>query len=71
MATEEHEVSEKTRTYEYANGDKIVLTNVESIRVSESGNHYLKDGTGRLIIVAPGWQAIFIVLHDPSQGWTF
>lgn len=72
-------VNERRRTYTYADGHSIRFSFVDTVRVSESGTHYLKchwDLHGkpsdqiRLIIVKPGWEYIDI---DPGEraGWTF
>lgn len=46
---------EKTRTYNFAHGEHIVLENVTHLAVSKSGVHRLKTKDGKLHIVPPGW----------------
>ncbi len=75
MQTEaEVTVNEKTRTYSWVHNDNVTQTrfdDVKAIRVSKSGNHYLRLGNGDLAIIAPGWAFIDIVPETPTTGWTF
>jgi hypothetical protein len=73
---EETTVNEVSRCYVYPNNAIIKYPNVETLRVSASGNHYLKyrpyglkDNLVLLAVVAPGWRAIDI---DPGAkaDWT-
>ena len=57
---------ERTRTYVYANGERLEYRNVTRVKVSESGNHYL-DADGVKAIVAPGWR----VVELDMDSWTF
>lgn len=74
MQAETQIVNEKSRTYLYESNEWLQLGNIESVRVSESGNHYVKhrgdDGKIQLVIVAPGWRSI-IIDPGPKQDWTF
>lgn len=68
-------VNETSRTYQYPDGRERHYYGVETVRVSDSGNHYLKykseyTNEVRLAIVTPGWDAIEI-LPGEKQGWTF
>lgn len=57
---------EKLRTYYFKGGGKVVLENVHSLRVSESGTHYLETGDGRKHIIPAGWIHIELVVNE----WT-
>jgi hypothetical protein len=64
---EETTVNEVSRTYVYSGNAIIKYPNVETLRVSASGNHYLKyrpfgldSSLVLLAVVAPGWRAIDI-----------
>lgn len=48
---------------------KGAIVRPRTIRVSESGNHYIQDEAGNLIIAAPGW--LWIEIDDNAKGWTF
>ncbi len=74
----EHIVNEKVRKYKWlalsGSTDSTFWTeyhDVVGVRVSQSGNHYLRQKGGHLAIVAPGWIAVEIELEDPEAGWTF
>jgi len=47
--------SEKYRTYEWGNGDKIIITKPTHLNVSESGGHRLLDDTGKSHYIPSGW----------------
>jgi hypothetical protein len=66
MKIEEAVVNEEMRIYYYTNGDHVKYANIVSLKVSESGNHYLKSSDGWLYVVAPGWRSISI----KSPDWT-
>lgn len=57
---------ERSRTYQYPNGESLTYKNVTRVKVSESGNHYL-DADGVKAIVAPGWRAVELDM----DAWTF
>lgn len=59
------EVNERQRTYKY---DTFILTlnDVQRIKVSKSGNHYIECRTGKYI-VSPGWRYVQIDVDN----WTF
>lgn len=59
------ELNEKSRTYTFPGGDKVALTNVTELIVSESGNHRIK-AAGKLHIIPPHW--IHIEIDD--KDWT-
>lgn len=44
---------------------------VVGVRVSASGNHYLRLSDGNLAIVRPTWDSIHITPETPDTGWTF
>ena len=73
----EHIVNEKSRLYRYRLDDGnhpwtwMKYQNVVAVRVSESGNHYLRMKNGELIIVTPGWASVEIIPETPESGWTF
>lgn len=68
MATEEVKLTEESRAYQYP-GHCLQIVRPRTIRVSESGNHYIQDEAGNLIIAAPGW--LWIEIDDNAKGWTF
>lgn len=57
---------EKSRTYIFPKGEKVVLINVEELKVSESGNHRLKTSDGKLHIIPTGW----IHIEIDTEKWT-
>jgi hypothetical protein len=57
---------EKSRTYEFPNGNSVGFHMVTHIYVSNSGHHRLKTADNLLHIVAPGWMSITIDAED----WT-
>ena len=46
---------EKTRTYYFPGGEKVVLENVTHFLARESGTHRLQTQDGKFHIVPPGW----------------
>lgn len=73
--SEEIIVNEQFRRYTWvgAGGDKysVEYEGVVGVRVSESGNHYLRLRNGSLHIVKPTWDIVGIVPETPETGWTF
>jgi hypothetical protein len=63
-------LEEKSRTYYFPGGDKVVLNNVVELIVRESGTHRVKtkdpEGNVRLHIIPPKW--IHIEIDD--EYWT-
>lgn len=59
-------LSEKERVYHFANGEKVILTNVVELVTRISGNHRIKTADGKLHIVSPGWLHVEITDND----WT-
>lgn len=51
-------VNERVRIYHYVDGSEIRFQEVDEVRVSESGHHYLTYDGGCSAIVAPGWRWI-------------
>jgi hypothetical protein len=49
------EITEKTRTYTFPQGEKVVLWNVTHFLARESGTHRLQTSDGKLHIVPAGW----------------
>lgn len=58
--------AERSRTYEFPNGETVTLENVTHLAVSASGTHRIKTGDGMLHIVPVGWHHIVIDADD----WT-
>ena len=58
--TGRHQVNETARTYIFPGDDILEFNDVESIAVSDSGNHYLNLKDGRKVIVRCGWLCIII-----------
>jgi hypothetical protein len=72
--TEEVVVNERERGYTWiSNGidHTILYPGVVAVRVSASGNHYLRLADGGLVIVKPTWDYIEIEPQTPTTGWTF
>ena len=61
------EVNEKNRTYCWPSGELLDCGGVISIKVSESGIHYLNCADGRKMIVRPTWDYIRLDIDE----WTF
>lgn len=57
---------EKTRTYIFKEGEKIIIENVEEFKLTENGNHRLKTSDGKLHIIPTGWLHIEI----DCEQWT-
>lgn len=72
---EEIIVNEKMRRYTWVGpgNDRyyVEYENVIGVRVSESGNHYLRLKDGDLRIVKPTWDIVGIIPEAPETGWTF
>jgi hypothetical protein len=68
---EEVIVNERSRKYVWDSDSWAVWTDVEGVRVSASGTHYVRQKNGNLHIVAPGWRYIGIEPKTPETGWTF
>jgi len=66
MRTQQLTHKETSRTYVYADGQRIVYTNVVGFGASDSGNHYLDTEDGLRHIVAPGWRAVDIETEEWS-----
>ncbi len=58
--------SERSRTYTFPGGDKVVLNDVQEISVSGT-THRLKTGDGKLHIVPLFW----IHIEIDADSWTF
>jgi len=58
--TGRYQVNEIARTYIFPGDDILEFNDVESIAVSDSGNHYLNLKDGRKVIVRCGWLCIII-----------
>lgn len=58
---------EVSRTYIYESGSQLTFMNINRIKVSSSGTHYLETLDGRKYVIAPIWAAIELVTPE----WTF
>lgn len=59
-------VGERSRTYHFDGGEKLTIWGVTHLCVRPSGNHRLRDGNGKLWLVADLWNAIEIDADDWS-----
>jgi hypothetical protein len=57
---------ERQRTYRFPGDEFVRIVGVVELSVRESGNHRLKDSSGKLHIVRAGWIHIEIV----AEEWT-
>lgn len=67
-------VNERERIYHWVTGVErrfVKYENVAAVRVSASGNHYLRLRSGYLVIVKPYWDYIEILPETNETGWTF
>lgn len=67
-------VNERTRMYHWVSGTErryVKYTGIVGVRVSATGNHYLRLGDGVLVIVKPTWDYIEILPETDETGWTF
>jgi hypothetical protein len=58
---------EKSRTYHFANGDKVTFSNVVRIEVRESGTHRIETANGSKAFVRPEW--LWLEIDTPE--WSF
>ena len=58
---------EKSRTYTYPKGEKIVLENVKELKIGYNGNHILKTSDSKIQIISTGWLCIEIDADEPNS----
>lgn len=58
---------ERSRTYYFPGGGKVVFENVTRIEVRESGKHRIETANGRKAFVSPSW----IMMEVDTDQWTF
>lgn len=54
------EAPERSRTYQFPNGESVTIENVTHFLARESGTHRLQTSDGKLHIVPTGWLHITI-----------
>ena len=50
-----HQVKEKSRTYQFRDGQALTIDGPKELLVSKSGNHYIKTETGTQYIITGAW----------------